>query len=177
LPYIFSGSVVTTNFDNVIERSYHNADKPFFEKLSGCESQEIRRFLAVNTKFILMFHGKATSERGRILTQAEYDAHYVDGNTIHKTMKALCDSRSLLFLGCSLTVDRTITAIKEYVTEEGHGNLPKHYAFLEEPDSEEERIERQSQLAACHIYPIWFPVLTHNESIEALLTKLRVSTQ
>lgn len=177
LPYIFTGSIVTTNFDTVIERSYHDADKPFTEKLSGSDSQEIRRLLAANSRFILMLHGKATSGRGRILTQSEYDAHYTEGNTLHKTMKALCDSSSLLFLGCSLTVDRTIAAIKEYVTEEGHDNLPKHYAFLEEPESEVERIARQDELAACHIYPIWFPSQTHDESIEALLTKLRVATQ
>lgn len=98
LPYIFTGSIVTTNFDNVIELSYHDADKPFTEKLSGSDSQEIRRLLAADARFILMLHGKATSGRGRILTQSEYDAHYIDGNTLHKTMKALCDCRSLLFV-------------------------------------------------------------------------------
>jgi len=177
LPYIFKGSLVTTNFDNVIERSYKNADNVITEKLSGCESEEIRRNLALNVKFILMLHGKATSGRGRILTKTEYDAHYIDGSTLKKTIKAICDSKSLLFIGCSLTVDRTIIAIKEYVTEEGHDNLPKHYAFLEEPDSEENRIARQDELAACHIYPIWYPQNTHDESIEALLTKLREDSQ
>lgn len=177
LPYIFTGSVVTTNFDNVIDRSYNNADCAIMEKLSGCESEEIRRLLALNVRFILMLHGKATSGKGRILTKSEYDTHYIDGNILKKTIKALCDSKSLLFLGCSLTVDRTIAAIKEYVTEEGHDYLPKHYAFLEEPDSEEERITRQDELATCHIYPIWYPQKTYDESIEALLTKLREDTQ
>ncbi len=177
LPYIFSGSVVTTNFDDVIERSYINSDNPIREKLSGCESHDIRRSLALNARFILKLHGIATSGRGRILTRSEYDTHYVDGNTLKKTIKSICDSNSLLFLGCSLTVDRTITAIREYVTEEGHDNLPKHYAFLEEPDSEEERISRQAELAACHIYHIWFPQNTHDESIEALLMKLREGAQ
>jgi hypothetical protein len=177
LPYIFPGSIVTTNFDNVIQRSYHNADNPILEKLSGCESQEIRRLLALNVRFILMLHGKATLERGRILTKLEYDTHYIDGNPLRKTIEAICGSKSLLFLGCSLTVDRTLTAIKEYVAEEGHDNLPKHYAFLEEPDSEAVRIARQGELAACHIYPIWFPQKAHDESIEALLTKLQKATQ
>jgi hypothetical protein len=177
LPYIFTGSVVTTNFDNVIERCYHNADKPFSEKLSGKDSSAIRRLLAANERFILKLHGTAVTGNGRILTKSEYDLHYSGDNTLNKTIKALCDSKSLLFLGCSLTVDRTIAVIKDYVTEEGHDNLPKHYAFLEEPDTKEERIKRNGDLAACHIYPIWYPQYSHDESIEALLMKLYSSTK
>lgn len=177
LPYIFAGSVVTTNFDNVIERCYLNADKPFSEKLSGQDSSAIRRLLALNERFILKLHGKAITGNGRILTKSEYDRHYSGDNTLNKTIKALCDSRSLLFLGCSLTVDRTIAVIKEYVTEQGHDNLPKHYAFLEEPGTKEERLKRNGDLASCHIYPIWYPQYSHDESIEALLMKLYSSTR
>jgi len=83
----------------------------------------------------------------------------------------------LLFLGCSLTVDLTLTCIQEYVNEEGHDHLPKHYAFLAEPDLDEERIQRQKKLSECHIYPIWYPQDAHDESIEALLVKLREATR
>ncbi len=177
LPYLFTGSVVTTNFDNVIERCYENAGLTFPDKLSGYESDIIRRMLLSNQRFLLKLHGKAISGKGRILTKSEYDLHYTEGNTLNKAVKALCDSKSLLFLGCSLTVDRTISVIKDYVTEQGHENLPKHYAFLEEPDTKEERIKRNGDLAACHIYPIWYPQYLHDESIEALLMKLYSATK
>lgn len=175
LPYVFDGCVVTTNFDNVLERCFSNAAMPFSEKLAGCESQEIRRSMAANIKFLLMLHGKATSGRGRTLTRSEYDAHYVGEITLAKTIKAFCNSKSLLFLGCSLTVDRTLSEIRQYVNEEGHDQLPKHYAFLAAPTTDEERLERQQCLAECHIYPIWYPAGCHDESIEALLTKLQSS--
>ncbi|MEI8012748.1 MAG: SIR2 family protein [Candidatus Omnitrophota bacterium] len=177
LPYIFNGSVVTTNFDNVIERCYLSADKPFSEKLSGHDSSEIKRLLALNERFILKLHGKAITGNGRILTKSEYDIHYEGDYTIQNTIKAICASNSLLFLGCSLTVDRTIAVIKEYVNEQGHDNLPKHYAFLEEPAEASDRIKRNHDLAACHIYPIWYPQHLHDESIEALLMKLYSSTR
>lgn len=103
----------------------------------------------------------------------EYEVHYTNDNTLDKTIKAICNTQNILFLGCSLTVDRTLGAMRAYMNEEGHDNLPKHYAFLAEPDSEEKRIQRQKALAECHIYPIWYPQDTHDESIEALLIKLR----
>ncbi|MEX3924013.1 SIR2 family protein [Paraburkholderia sp. BR10936] len=172
LPYIFKGSVITTNFDNVLSRSFASAGNQFVETFSGCDSQEIRRKLANDEHFLLMLHGKAPSGRGRILTFSEYEEHYANGRTLQKTIASFCDTHNLLFLGCSLTVDRTLAAIRDYVNEEGHDRLPKHYAFLAEPDSNEKRLERQRELARCHIYPIWYPAGTHDESIEALLTKL-----
>lgn len=173
LAYVFSGCVATTNFDNVLCRSYKNAEKAFSEIISGCNSEEIRRHLVKGSNFLLMLHGKATSGKERVLTQKEYDVHYDKGdNTLKKTIKALCNSKNLLFLGCSLTVDRTLTCIREYVNEEGHDHLPRHYAFLAEMDSDDKRIQRQKELSECHIYPIWYPKDTHNESIEALLIKL-----
>jgi hypothetical protein len=177
LPYVFPDSVVTTNFDNALERSYQNADKPFTEKLTGADSHQIRRRMLADERILLMLHGKATSGRNRILTQGEYDLHYTNGATLASTIHALCDSHNLLFLGCSLTVDRTLTAIKAKVEEVGHDNLPRHYAFLQEPATEELRLQRQDELAECHIYPIWYPADTHDESIEALLVKLHEASQ
>ena len=177
LPHIFSGSIVTTNFDNVIERSFKNAGIAFLDKLSGFGSQTIRRRIASGERFLLMLHGTAKSGNGRILTKREYEGQYILGNTLEKTIKALCDTHNILFLGCSLTVDRTLVAIRSYINVEGHDNLPKHYAFLAAPDSNDERISRQNALSKCHIYPIWYPQGSHDESIEALLIKLHEATQ
>ncbi len=175
LPYVFPGSVVTTNFDNVLERSYTDAGRPFSAIMSGQDSASLRKNLAANNKLLIMLHGKVTSGEGRILTKDEYDEHYSHNNILEKVIKSLCDRNNLLFLGCGLTVDRTLTCLKEYVNEEGHENLPKHYAFLEDPDNDALRIQRQRQLSECHIYPIWYPKDMHDESIEALLIKLRGS--
>ena len=173
LPYVFSGSVVTTNFDNVLDRCFADAEQAFAERISGADSQLIKRKLTAGERFLMKLHGTATSGRGRILTQREYEMHYSDGNTLQRTVGALCDTHNILFIGCGLSVDRTLTALKAHVNVEGHDNLPKHYAFLPEPETEGERIRRQRDLAECHIYPIWYPRDSHDESIEALLIKLR----
>lgn len=173
LPHIFSEVAITTNFDNVLERCYKSADKPFAEKLCGYDSEEIRKLLATDTRLLVRLHGRATSSTGRVLTSSEYNIHYTAANPLVRTIKTLCDSNHLLFMGCSLTVDRILATLKDYAHQEGHNNLPIHYAFLAEPNTDDERIERQQELALCHIYPIWYPQGTHDESIEALLIKLR----
>jgi hypothetical protein len=65
-----------------------------------------------------------------------------------------------------------LVALREHVEEVGHENLPRHYAFLAAPDSEQARIARQQELVDFHIYPIWYPKGMHDESISALLLKI-----
>lgn len=171
LPYVFDSCVITTNFDDVIKRCYESAEKPFSEELSGEHSRELPRKLAESKRVLLKLHGTSTSPRGRILTAAEYQKHYGDGEELQHAIEAIC-SRTLLFIGCSLTVDRTLSAMKAFVKANGHDNVARHYAFLPAPIDNAERIARRDALIECNIYPIWYPAGAHDESIEALLLML-----
>ncbi|MFV7436601.1 SIR2 family protein [Pseudomonas vlassakiae] len=171
LPHVFDSCVITTNFDDVTKRCYEAADKPFSEELSGEHSRELPRKLAEGKRILLKLHGTSTSHRGRILTATEYHKHYGDGEELQRAIEAIC-SRTLLFVGCSLTVDRTLTAMKAFVQANGHDNVARHYAFLPAPVDGAERIARRDALIECNVYPIWYPAGTHDESIEALLLAL-----
>ncbi|MDD2669855.1 MULTISPECIES: SIR2 family protein [Zoogloea] len=171
LPYVFDSCVITTNFDDVTKRCYEAAGKPFSEELSGEHSRELPRKLAEGKRILLKLHGTSTSPRGRILTAAEYQKHYGDGEELQRAIEAIC-SKTLLFVGCSLTVDRTLTAMKAFVHANGHDNIARHYAFLPVPGSDAERIARRDALIECNVYPIWYPAGSHDESIEALLLTL-----
>lgn len=171
LPHVFDSCVITTNFDDVAKRCYEAAGKPFSEELSGEHSRELPRKLAEGKRILLKLHGTSTSPRGRILTADEYQTHYGDGDQLQRAIEAIC-SKTLLFLGCSLTVDRTLTAMKEFVQANGHDNIARHYAFLPAPGSDAEKITRRDALNECNVYPIWYPPGTHDESIEALLLAL-----
>ena len=177
LPYIFSDSVITTNFDTILEQAFADAGKPFDAVLNGADSQRFRILATERKRLLLKLHGNAESSRERVLTQTEYNQHYSDASILRRTVQALYDRNNLLFLGCSLTADRLLTAFCEYVRSEGHDNLPRHYAFIEAPETEKERAARKSALAQYHIYPIWYPPGTHDESIEALLIKLHEDAQ
>jgi hypothetical protein len=171
LPHVFDSCVITTNFDDVTKRCYEAAEKPFSEELSGEHSRELPRKLAEGKRVLLKLHGTSTSPRGRILTAAEYQKHYSDGEELQRAIEAIC-SRTLLFVGCSLTVDRTLTAMRAFVQANGHDNVARHYAFLPAPIDNAERIARRDALIECNVYPIWYPAGAHDESIEALLLAL-----
>ena len=171
LPHVFNSCVITTNFDDVTKRCYEAAGTPFSEELSGEHSRELPRKLAEGKRILLKLHGTSTSPRGRILTAAEYQKHYGDGEELQRAIEAIC-SKTLLFVGCSLTVDRTLTAMKAFVQAKGHDNIARHYAFLPMPGSDTERIARRDALIECNVYPIWYPAGTHDESIEAFLLAL-----
>jgi len=171
LPHVFDSCVITTNFDDVTKRCYEAAGKPFSEELSGEHSRELPRKLAEGKRILLKLHGTSTSPRGRILTAAEYKKHYGDGEELQKAIEAIC-SKTLLFVGCSLTVDRTLTAMKAFVQANGHDNIARHYAFLPVPGNDAEKNARRDALIECNVYPIWYPAGAHDESIEALLLAL-----
>lgn len=171
LPYAFDSCIITTNFDDVMKRCYEALGKPFSEELSGEYSRELPKKLAESKRVLLKLHGTSTSPKGRILTASEYDFHYDQNKGLQVAIETIC-SRTLLFIGCSLTVDRTLGAMKTFVQANGHDNIARHYAFLPLPESNEEKIARRNLLAECNIYPIWYPAGTHDESIEALLLAL-----
>lgn len=172
LPYAFDAPVITTNYDDVLKRCYENALLPFEETVSGHLGDALPKFLGVGQRVLVKLHGTALTGSGRILTLREYQQHYENHGVIKKVIKTF-SSRTLLFLGCSLSVDRTIKAMADFACENGHDNVPRHYAFLEEPESEKVRIEKRQLLSQSNIYPIWYPQGEHDESIEALLVKLK----
>ena len=166
LPHIFDTAVITTNFDSVLKRCYDNTSHPFEETIPGHEAQELPRYLGANQRVLVKIHGRAMTGIGRVLTKTEYDAAY--GDKMPHIVQTIC-SRTLLFLGCSLSVDRLLLEIKRYVETNGHDHVSRHYAFVSSPDTEEARRQRKSELVQYNIYPIWYPTGEHDESIEALL--------
>lgn len=171
LPHVFDSCVITTNFDDVAKRCYEAAGRPFSEEISGEYSRELPRKLAEGKRILLKLHGTSTSPRGRILTASEYERHYGGGDELQRAIEAIC-TKTLLFIGCSLTVDRTLSAMKSFVQANGHDNVARHYAFMPAPDSDADKIARRDALIECNIYPIWYPAGAHDESIEALLLLL-----
>ncbi|WP_438349437.1 SIR2 family protein [Paenibacillus sp. FA6] len=172
LPFLFTQSLITTNFDDVIQRSYESADKSFGEILLGVQAQELPRKLGEGKHVLVKLHGKSDSNRDRVLTKNEYDKHYQDTNALEQVIEASC-CKTLLFLGCSLTVDRTLQAMANIMQRRGEDNVPRHYAFVSLKDTDD-RIARKNQLSESNIFPIWYPNdEDHDECIEALLIKLQ----
>jgi len=171
LPHIFNTSVITTNFDDVIKRCYEAANLSFSETLLGAEARELPRYLGQGSKVLVKLHGKANSRHSRVLTDSEYQQHYGEQNSLLDVIEAI-STRTLLFVGCSLVVDRTIQMLTQLVEEKGHDVATRHYALLSIGE-DEDRLARRDDLAKANIFPIWYPAdEDHDECIEALFQKL-----
>ena len=171
LPHIFNNSVITTNFDNVIKRCYEAAKSSFSETILGADARELPRYLGGGSNVVVKLHGKANSRHSRVLTYKEYQRHYGEGNSLLSVIEAI-STKTLLFIGCSLVVDRTIQTLIQHCDAKGHDAATRHYAFLSISE-DEDRLARRDDLVRANIFPIWYPANEeHDECIEALLRKL-----
>ncbi len=166
LPNLFTAEVLTTNFDYVLDHVYASADADFVEKFRGSQLLQAVQRLGNDPHCLLRLHGEADTHEDRVLTQGEYDRTYGDLAGFSRTFGRLVGTRSLLFLGSSLTSDRTFNALCSMKADAGEFPT-RHYAFLPFP-GEAKRKARSDQLAQASIYPIYYPPDEHDSAIEDL---------
>jgi hypothetical protein len=169
LPVLFPDLVITTNLDDLLEQHYRRCDREFTHVLAGSELARYRQIRGPTERFLLKLHGDCRRASSRVLLKAEYEAAYAPGRLIREELTLLYRTHCLLFLGCSLGPDRTVQLVAEVAS--GDKNMPKHYAVLAVPDSDEKRIDRENFLTERGIYPISYDG-THDEAIMALLAGL-----
>ncbi len=178
LPKLFNGCAITTNFDRALETVYANDGKAFTEKVMGRGlAGAFLRAIPGGDRHLLKLHGNLDNAADRILSRIEYDAAYGNDGDIHfhlplpKLLKRLFTSYTFLFLGCSLSADRTIQTFLKVAQDEGPENLPHHYALLPRPTDATRKTAIQQRTADAHITPIWYPERQH-EFVEQILELL-----
>jgi hypothetical protein len=173
LPDIFTETIITTNFDNVLEVIHEDAGKPFLEKLNGAAISQFRVLRGKGRRCLMKIHGHHTDPASRVLTKDEYDKAYGAGCPARVELQFVFGSEPLLFLGCGLAEDRTMHLIKEVVDHDK--GTPRNYALLPCPKTEPERLAREHFLTARKIFPIWYQG-GHDDSVEAVLVGLLRAT-
>jgi hypothetical protein len=175
LPLLFDSCAVTTNFDRVLEEVYHRAGRPFQEKCPGCgNTKPFFRAIPSGERYLLKLHGNLDTADHRVLTLKEYNAGYGAEGDINmtfplpKVLDRLFTSYSLLFLGCSLTVDRTMLSFMRFVSNRGADTLPMHYALLPSPPDADGRRAMDQRLAQANITALWYPNGEHQSVGEIL---------
>lgn len=169
LPKLFDCSIITTNYDRVLEQVYTNDGKAFSEKVTGRgRANAFFRAIPAGDRYLLKLHGNLDNASERVLNQAEYNEAYGNDGDIHfdrplpKLLRRLFMSYSFLFLGCSLSVDRTILTFMRVAQLEGQDSLPHHYAILASPTESAKRQAIDQRLADAHITPLWYPEGEHS---------------
>ena len=173
LPHLFAERVFTTNFDHILEEIYLDEGLPFEFVLRGNQFLDRAR-QRYNRKrpSLLKLHGDELEPGQRVFRPEEYERAYAPTSFLRRELgKAVDGTDSLLFLGCSLAADRTLTILHE--AAQADAGEPEHYAFL--PYYPDEHRARENFLADHGIYPIWYDAPTpadHDDAIEALLVGL-----
>jgi hypothetical protein len=112
LPKAFDSSIITTNFDNVLEALFQLREQAFNQILYGVSIKDYRRFKAAGDRCLLKLHGNYRNPSTRVLTQSEYDAFYDPHSAAANELSLIFKTHSLLFLGCSLSNDRTMQLLQ-----------------------------------------------------------------
>lgn len=176
IPKLVEGPVITTNFDRVLEKAHAEAGLPFNVTILGAKPDLVGKLTRTGSKGLLKLHGDWEDRTDRILTKTDYNTHYggaapatVDMTLpLPRLLSDILTANSLLFLGCSLDKDRTMTTL---------GKLAKvspemvHFAIVEQPNTPRKLIEKNIFLADLNILPIYYHNGQHGE-LGALLDYL-----
>ena len=172
LPQLFKKSVVTTNFDDVLQVLYKISGESFDRVLTGQKLDEFHELKNSKETMLIKLHGDCRSEADRVLLSHEYEAAYGSGGVAGGLLSSIFRNQNILFLGCSLTVDRTMDLMKGIA--HAHRDLPKHFAFLPLPELANQKQDRENWLADRGIFAVWYNTneFSHDEAISALLDGL-----
>lgn len=197
IPQLFCGPIVTTNFDRVIEYLFETAQmsRPdLVTPLDEFQSRRIENALQNNSSILIKMHGDINDPGHLVLSKQSYDDTYgseFTGPDFEKPMpaflKKILQRNPLLFLGCSLSADRTCMVIRKCAEN------CRQFAFLELPKETENKSDpmrpalydsrgrliqrfrdrRRDIIGNLNIEPIWYPYGMHSEALDVFLLNWR----
>lgn len=175
LPYLFRRELVmTTNFDRCLEECYlahRNAAIPTVTPLNRDRLNQLQ----LNQELCLLkLHGdigrEAVSIDDLVFTGEQYETHYADGSPLVRVLTQRFSSRRMLFLGCSLSSDRTMRVLEKVVSA---NRGIRHFAILGCKQSE--ITARMKALAKLGILPIFYDESNH-DAVRVILERLLEET-
>lgn len=166
LPRFAKGCIVTTNFDDAIEKTYEEAihqGKPmdFKAYMHGTQEHNFFSRMVKGDRCLLKLHGDAESDATHILTAQQYEQAYGQPpafdfqKPLPKALRQIYISQSLLFLGCGLEQDWTMDLFKA-AKESDTYQVPNHYAIVEAPIDPQQKQQKETRLLNFNIQPIWY---------------------
>ena len=169
---LFTDTVITTNYDRLLEQSFETGEAGRVQVINGLNALEQPDPKKIT---VIKLHGDIREPKRCILSKNQYDEAYGNGSlNLHKPIPKLLayhyKNSSLLFLGCSLSNDRTVQVfrkIKESMGEEEE--TKQHFSIEQAPETPEGIAQRNAELATLGITPIWFEKGRY-ELVESMLS-------
>jgi hypothetical protein len=175
---MFRGPVVTTNYDQVLERV---ASPPFTQVFLGRSPGDFQRAAREGARVLLKVHGNLYEPDSRVLTKDDYDAAYgalatLDAaRALPRALRSAFLRETVLFLGASLVGDRTLDVLRAVATDPSERQTMRHCAILELPATVADVQTRERFLADRGIFPIWYTGGDHTVVPEILRHLARVA--
>ena len=101
LPRLGLTAVLTTNFDNLLERALASADTPF-DVYVPRDSAKLREALSQGRPFLLKLYGALDREDSLVVAPAQYEEKIQNDRPFADFVQQMFLTRTILFLGASL---------------------------------------------------------------------------
>ncbi|RDI28258.1 SIR2-like protein [Pseudacidovorax intermedius] len=157
---LFTDTLVTTNYDRLLEQVYDTGDGSYIQVLDGTTAMTVVPDPKCVT--LIKIHGDFADPAHCILGKAQYDAAYGAGTLdlqlpVPKILARFYRNNSLLFLGCNLRNDRTLQVFLATKLAAGDALLPRHFCIDQVPVQLADLTVRNAELARLGITAIWYP--------------------
>ena len=183
LPNLFRSTVITTNFERVIEEIYQHSLEVICPH-TAYQRPETRRALQNGKPVLFKLHGDIEDRDNIVITKEGYDRFYGEGSTLVETLTSILSNKLVLFLGCSLETDRVLQVLQRCgkdctyyallgLPEETKNDADPFSPRLCTPDGKEiEAYRSRRQFLSQHnINCIWYPHGQY-EALDVLLQAL-----
>ena len=175
LPYLFRRELVmTTNFDRCLEDCYLAHMNAAIPTVTPLNRDRLNQLQLNQELCLLKLHGdigrEAVSIDDLVFTGEQYETHYADGAPLVRVLTQRFSSRRMLFLGCSLSSDRTMRVLEKVVSA---NRGIRHFAILGCKQSE--ITARMKALAKLGILPIFYDESNH-DAVRVILERLLEET-
>lgn len=170
----FSNNIVTTNYDTILEDAAEKLQvKDEYKVLFPCLKAQMTSAILENRKCIMKMHGTVEEISSLIFTKQQYMEYYGEKGldsvqALPNFLGAFFKGRSVLFVGCSLSQDRTMEVLSQCIEKNEFIN---HYAIVELPNDPDAEIRQRNHLSALGILPIYYPEGEY-EAVELLIEYL-----
>ena len=175
LPYLFRRELVmTTNFDRCLEDCYLAHMNAVIPTVTPLNRDRLDQLQLNQELCLLKLHGdigpEAVSIDDLVFTGEQYETHYADSSPLVRVLTQRFSSRRMLFLGCSLSSDRTMRVLEKVVSA---NRGIRHFAILGCKQSEINA--RMKALDKLGILPIFYDESNH-DAVRVILERLLEET-
>ena len=118
LPYLFHNRpLMTTNFDGVLEYVFSRQGHAFERMVEPHDPSMLTQIRQQDIHGLFKLHGdigrETTSLDRLVFTKSQYDAAYRADGKLMEELKQWYQNQTLLFLGCSLSMDKTMEVLRD----------------------------------------------------------------